>query len=50
LKAGADAKAKDDKGNTVLRYAQENNALAGTEIYQKLEDASKQSRLTDLGE
>ena len=41
LKAGADAKAKDNEGHTAFDYVQYNEKLKGTDAYQKLEEASK---------
>jgi len=41
LKAGADAKVKDNKGKTALDYAQKNEKLKGTDALRRLEEASK---------
>ena len=41
LKAGADAKVKDNKGKTAFEYAQNNAKLKGTDAYRQLEEASK---------
>ena len=39
LKAGAEAKAKDNNGFTAFDYAQEDERLKGTDAYQMLNDA-----------
>lgn len=41
LKVGADAKAKDNVGQTVIDYAQGNEKLKGTDAYRQLEKASQ---------
>jgi ankyrin repeat protein len=41
LKAGADAKAKDNEGKTAFDLAYWNPALKGTDAYRHLEEASK---------
>lgn len=41
LKAGADAKAKTNKGFTALDYAKANKSLEGTDALKQLEEASK---------
>ena len=41
LRAGADAKAKDNKGKTALDYALGNVSLKDTAAYRQLEEASK---------
>ena len=38
LAAGADPAAKDNEGKTPWRYAKENAALKGTEVYWRLND------------
>ncbi len=40
LKAGADAKAKDNYGETAFGYAQNNEKLKGTDAYRQLQEAS----------
>ena len=40
LKAGADAKAKDNQGKSAFDYAQDNAGLNGTYAERKLEDAA----------
>jgi ankyrin repeat protein len=39
LAAGADAKAKDNDGNTAFDYAQKNEKLAGSKAYWELNQA-----------
>ncbi|MGA2381590.1 MAG: hypothetical protein ABSG85_20005 [Spirochaetia bacterium] len=41
LKAGADAKAKDDDGKTAFDYAQSNDRLKGTDAFRRLQEASR---------
>ena len=41
LKAGADAKKKDNEGKTAFDYAQKNASLKGTDAYQRLQEASR---------
>lgn len=39
LKAGADAKAKDNSGKTAFDYAKNNEKLIGTDVYWRLNEA-----------
>ena len=39
LKAGVDAKAKDEDGKTALDYAKDNKKIYKTKVYWKLNDA-----------
>ena len=41
LNAGADAKAKDNIGNTAIGYAKYSRGLEGTDALKKLEETSK---------
>ena len=41
LKAGANAKVKDNDGKTALDYAKKNDKLEGTDALKQLEEASK---------
>jgi ankyrin repeat protein len=41
LRAGADAKAKDNYGKTAFDYAQNNEKLKGTDAYRQLQEASQ---------
>ena len=41
LKAGADAKLKDDEGKTAFDYAQINSKVNDTEGYRQLQEASQ---------
>jgi|SRR5208337_1285414 len=47
LKAGADAKAKDSEGKTAVDYAQDNDALIGTDAYRQLQEASQDDETGD---
>lgn len=40
LKAGAEVKAKDKEGKTVLDYAKDNEKLKGTQALKELEQAT----------